>query len=704
MTAEDTMEDRLDSPDPEQRRLAVATLSQTRGSSTVQKVIRALGDEDWRVRKEATTVAIEIGPLPELLDALVDVFSSSDNVGLRNAATEALAGFGQAAVVRIANEVPLLDADGRKLAAEALGRAGHPGAVTVLGNLLQDCDVNVRVAAIEALGLVGGARTDEVGELLCAFLRSEHTLERLASLDAVNSLGIILDWEHLQAVVTDPILERAALVAAARSGATEASSLLVEALICQASYAQEWPVLALAEYIVRCSEERIGPPTALRDLPQPVRGFLLGLTDADDAETRTAALVVLAAIGDEETSRWVLDAAERDEMSGVAEQVLGATVTLHPAVLEERLKGAAAGQRAIVFRMLARNVALLPRQVVLDEVANAIAADADLALSDALEVLESLSDERCFQLLVDRFSSLPTAVSQTSMVVLGEMAQRHPALAHSFLSAGPYCGEQRVVVTVLLAALSRIGETTSPESMELLFSCLLADEAAVRSAALAALAEIGDISAADAIDFLLADEEPEVRLAAVRALGRLRRNGESTAVVGRLIDIAQKTEDRELLVAAVQAIGETSDPRALSVLRPLLGKSSEPSVAVAAVEAIGRVSDTRRLEALIDGLSHPDVDVLKAAMRLLVHERDIRVEAHLGAFLDHEAWGVRRLAADLLGQRGGEVAAGLLRAKRATEREPLVREALERALGAVEGTQPSRRSTPAPGQGSWRPR
>lgn len=704
MTAENIMDAGLESSDPEQRRLAVATLSQARGSGTVQRVIRALGDEDWRVRKEATSVAIEIGPLPELLDALVDVFSSSDNVGLRNAATEALAGFGQAAVVRIAEEIPVLDADGRKLAAEALGRAGHPSAVSVLSNLLQDRDVNVRVAAIEALGLVGGARIDEVGALLCLLLQSEHTLERLAALDAANSLGISLSWEYLRTAVTDPILERAALVAAARSGASEASELLVKALVCQAAYGQDWPVLALAEHVLRCFEQALGVPAGLRDLPQSVKEFLLVLTEADEADTRTAALVVLAAVGDEESSRWVLDAAERDETSGVADQVLGAIATLHPVVLMERLQGSTAGQRALVFRMLARNFNLLPRDVVLDEVARAIASDADPVLSSALEVLESLSDERCFQLLVNRFSALPTAVRQNAMVVLGEMAQRHPGFAHSILSGGPYCGEQWVVVTVLLAALSRIGESTSPKDMELLFSCLLADEAAVRSAALDALAEIGDIAAADAIDFLLADEEPDVRLAAVRALGRLRRKGESTAVVGRLIELAQKTEDRELLVAAVQAIGETSDPRVLSVLRPLLAKSSEPSVAVAAVEAIGRVSDARRLEALIDGLSHPDVDVLKAAMRLLVLENDIRVEAHLGAFLDHEAWGVRRLAADLLGQRGGEVAAGLLRAKRATEREPLVREALERALGVVEGTQPARRSTPAPGQGSWRPR
>lgn len=704
MTVEIMLEAGLDSSDPEQRRLAVALLAQSRAPGTHQLIIRALGDDDWRVRKEAIAAAIEVGPLPELLDGLVGVFSSSDNVGLRNAATEALAGFGQPAVTRISEELAALDADGRKLAAEALGRTGHASAVSVLSVLLEDSDANVRVAAIEALGLVGGARTDEVGALLCSTLRARDTLERLAALDAANSLGIILAWGDLASAVVDPVLERAGLIAAARSCATEAAPLLIRAMVRQSTYAEPWPVLALAEHFSGPVGVSQSARAALRELPEAVRAYLLGLTEADELETRVAALAVLAAVGDEECSRWVLEAAERDESSGVAEQLLGAAAWLHPSVLEERLRGTKSSQRALILRMLARAPSLLPPSIVLEEVARAIALDSEPVLSAALEVLASVSDERCFRLLVNRFSALPSAVRQSAVVVLGEMSQRHRDVAHSVLDSGPYRGEQWIVVTAVLAALSRGGESTRPEHMELLTSCLLADESSVRCAALDALADIGDATSADAIDFLLADEEPEVRLSAVRALGRLRREGDSTAVVGRLIDLAQRTDDTDLLVAAVEAIGETSDPRVLAVLRPLVGKSAEASVAVAAVEAIGRVSDARKLEALIDGLAHPDVDVAKAAMRLLAKVDDARVDAHLGAFLDHEAWGVRRLAADLLGQRGGEVAAGLLRAKRATEREPLVREALERALGVLEGTQPSRRSTPAPRQGSWRPR
>src|SRR5690606_23137649 len=106
--------------------------------------------------------------------------------------------------------------------------------------------------------------------------------------------------------------------------------------------------------------------------------------------------------------------------------------------------------------------------------------------------------------------------------------------------------------------------------------------------------------------------------------------------------------------------------------------------------------------ALIDALSHPDAEVVKAALRGLSAERDARVGAHLGACLDHEAWDVRRLAADLMGRTGQTASIGLLRAKLASESEPLVREAIQRALVELELGGGLRRTTPPPG--TWRAR
>jgi HEAT repeat protein len=86
-------------------------------------------------------------------------------------------------------------------------------------------------------------------------------------------------------------------------------------------------------------------------------------------------------------------------------------------------------------------------------------------------------------------------------------------------------------------------------------------------------------------------------------------------------------------------------------------------------------------------------------MRSLVETDDPRVLVHLGACLDHEAWDVRRLAADLI-SRAGDPAIGLLRARLRVEDNPLVKDAISRALEQMAGV----RRTPAPPRTSYRPR
>jgi HEAT repeat protein len=115
------------------------------------------------------------------------------------------------------------------------------------------------------------------------------------------------------------------------------------------------------------------------------------------------------------------------------------------------------------------------------------------------------------------------------------------------------------------------------------------------------------------------------------------------------------------------------------VLGPLV-RASDARVAVTAVEALSRHGDMRRLSSLFDGLHHSEPEVVKAAMLAIAAEPDPRVIVHLGACLDQSAWDVRRLAADLLGRAPSDASAALLRARLAVETDPMVKDALSRAL------------------------
>jgi HEAT repeat protein len=194
----------------------------------------------------------------------------------------------------------------------------------------------------------------------------------------------------------------------------------------------------------------------------------------------------------------------------------------------------------------------------------------------------------------------------------------------------------------------------------------------------------------DAVQFALADEEREIQLSAVRALGRLRFGDGRAAGADRLVELVGESNDPELTAMAARALGEAADPRACMSLHPL-ALSKSPLVAVAAVETLGRLDDPERIAPLLEAARHPNSEVVKAALLALEGVHDPRALEQLGQALTHEAWDVRRLAADCLGRFGGRDAAWLLRDRMLGEGEPLVREAISRALSAIEAPSTARR-------------
>ena len=141
-------------------------------------LLAALGDDDWRVRKEAATVATRARATRRgRRVALVAALEETINIGLRNAAVEALVAIGPDAVAPCDRGVAALDADARKLAVEVLGGVPDARGDGALVRASKDADVNVVVAAAEALGnaaLAGEEARDLATTALVALLGSER--------------------------------------------------------------------------------------------------------------------------------------------------------------------------------------------------------------------------------------------------------------------------------------------------------------------------------------------------------------------------------------------------------------------------------------------------------------------------------------------------------------------------------------------------
>lgn len=687
----------LTSSDPEERRRATSELAGFDPDAVADLVALALADEDWRVRKEAVAVALVMAPSPIMLERLIRAFLPSENVGLRNAAVEALGGYGEAAVRGLAEKMPEFDADGRKLAVDALARCGQPRALPVLASLLKDEDPNVRIAVAEAIASIGMTGVSEAAPLLESCVSSAEPLIALAALDGLNALGHALPWAALERCLSVPSLRRAALLAAGRSADQRAVPVLIDALRSARGVAVGDVVCALRE-IVREPEALARVRELATGLAEDIRQRLIELASDEDARdlARRAALVVVGALGLEGAADCAVTALSDDRVLSEAHEALEFLGSSAALSLVRATRTGDSIARASCLGLLARFEQAPEGAVVAAR--DALSDSSSEVQCEALAVLSRFGDDTCIA-DVGRWLD-PEASASTSKAAEGalrQLALRHRGAARALAAGAKPDGVEAHAACVIVAALGLESQSEVEADLAFLSAALSNPSEAVRRAALEALAEVGRSRGVDSVAFALADEELGVRRVAIAALGRIRADDGSAPGVPHLIDLIQRSQDSELVAVALRALGEAGDPHAVSVLRPLT-RSERPLVAVSAVEALAQLSGPRRIDALLEGLLHGDAEVVKATMLALSEAPDPRVVAHLGACLDHEAWDVRRLAADLLGRVSGEPALGLLRARLAGEESPPVQAAIARALERAAGI---RRSLPP---GSPRPR
>jgi len=689
----------LASSDPETRRRAAGRLVSESGERAAALLIQALGDGDWRVRKEATSVAMSLAPSPDILRALVETFApTEENVGLRNAAVEALGGYGAAAVDALGVLVHELDPDGRKLSAEALGKTGEAGALLLLRTLMEDRDPNVCAAAVEAVAAIGATRIDEVAPLLLHYLRVPDAILRLSALNGLNQLGVVIRWEDIEELLRDPILESAALVAAGRGADPLAAESLVGALAKTRHTVRSAALRALVDFVRGGAIAFEAARGALQRLPATERERLITLADepANALDERRAALVVLGALGTREAARVAVRALADEQVNAEAEEAVLALGPFALPALLENIRRAEGRQCAAAIGLAAQLTDQDTYREVTQTVLPALTGGSDDDTEAALVALARVGDRRALHPIARLLGAQSVRVRRAAAEALADISRRYPDAAREFARSAGVEATSALAAAVIHGALKAPVRGSVEEDLAFLSAAVSADDMLLRRAALDALAALDSPQAVEVVAFALTDEELEVRRAAVRSLGAMQTQDGTPAGLEPLFDLIRRRPETELLVEAITALGQAGDPRALQVLRPLL-YSTDAFVAVQAVESVGRLHDPARAEILSEGLEHPDPEVVKSALQTLADGVDPIGQRQLARCLGHEAWDVRRLAADLLGRVGGQAALGPLRMRLSEERDPLVRQTIQRALAELESADTTvRRTTPPP--------
>jgi len=590
-------------------------------------LFKALGDESWRVRKQAVEVLLAAHPGDEDIHQLIELLRDEDNAGLRNATAEALVGLGRQTVPVLLAYMNDSDHDLRKLVVDSLGALGGSDALHGLTRALSDPDANVAAAAAEGLGASGDAAS--VQELLCHLAQNPDLFFRFNALAALGKIGVAGPLPPvIRQLAGQDMLRRAVYECLGRIGGDlEALDLLLEGAVSHLPSIRQAALNSLAQVLQQLDPALIGVvKERLKSAAE--QGLLEHLTSSFYPGTlamNDAIVTILEKLADARGSKILFRALADERLAAGAERALKAlgqdSVEAAVTCFDET---DVAAERAAICLFLGRvgdrqGVPVIKRGLR-DRAAQVRAA--------AVQGAVSLADPVLLTVIAGLLTDEDASVRESALSALRRCVDTGPSLIGNAAvqMANAAESEQRRGAALLFAALHD-GER---------LSCLLKDEdATVREAAARA---VGTMKPADACSHLLialVDEEADVRIAAAEALGDCN---DSAAIqpLRLLLNDNDSWVQSAALRSLVQLAGEDALPDALP-----LWKQGNEVVQLACLEVFDMIGLPAGMQAISSDLGRCDGEVLKGAIELLGRHDSTLLTPWFRRLLCHSDWDVR---------------------------------------------------------------
>ncbi len=651
------LKENLYSPCEETRRLAVAGLNGYPVPEIKGCLFRALGDESWRVRKEAVEMISAIPAAADMTEELIELLRSQDNAGLRNAAVEILVRLGAKAVSVLHSYAGDDDHDVRKFIIDIMGSIGDASFVPDLISALDDPDPNVRASAAENLGKIGDQRALEP---LLDILENADVWLQYTILEALGRIGAPIPVSCIAPLADHELLKKAVYECLGVVGNEDVIPVLLKGLGEKTKNARLSAVCALDKIRQKLpgevAEDTVDSP--LRAFKgSPVVDLLLDCLSTSDTSVRKSVIRILGIIGDERAAGALLQGCGDDRLRSCCLQafkIMGRTVT---PFLESEFPLADEPERCIITYLcgemnldgceylLERGI-VDPAPSVRKEAAIACGKLGLISLIPAIAGILNDSDED---------------VREGAIIALARLAEyeRNGVSRVAEALASSEDPDKRRNSAHLFGALHEMEE----------LSLLMKDvDAGVRKTAVSALADLRDVESVGYLLMALVDEDPEVRIISASTLGDI--GGEES--IDSLL-LLLKDADQWVRCAALKSLGRLKSGKAVPVIEILL-KDAGGAVMIAALEALDSIGGCRAQHLLERALKNDDEEVVRAAMELLAGKGDSWVEKYEEELMNHPHWGVRSRFAVLMHDLQGKKALPRLRKALSMETDAMVRE------------------------------
>jgi len=684
----------LASPDAEVRRLAVERSVALPVDEAIGVLVDRLGDPSWRVRKAAVERLIAMPDPQAWVARLIAALGDGEDPGRRNAAVEALVHGGRRVVSDLVAAIGSHDAGVRKLLIDTLAGIADPGSEAVLVAALSDPDANVRAAAAEALGALGGAAAQRALRE-CAAQGDEDRLVRLAALRTLATLDAQVPARELCPLLDDAILRPAALDLLGRSDDAVAPVLL-KWLGSESRVSRMAAVRSLLLRIARSDDaEAVLLVEAIREQAAslPAADDAIATLASPDLGARLVAMQFLGIVRDPRAVVPILRAVRDDALRDVGLSTLEEFGPLAEDELDAAWPELELAARCDACRLFARTRGAQSAErllAALEDPAHELRAEAEravgrrrlaTALPALLRRLEAISGEDDPE--ADEEAAAVTEALCELAAPVKPGAETHPE-AHAILDAltSRLGGAPEPVRLAIAHVLGRAGRPSDAGAM----IRLLEDPSApVRRAAVVALARLEGAAASEPLRLALADESASVRIAAASALGSSENDAD-------IADLERLADDRDPRVRAVATRGigrhllrctdRALRVRALARLDAALGDAG--LVALAAVEALREIGGpaARGVSRI---LQRPEPELLKEAVVCLAAHGEAGDLAAIVPLVAHAEWAVRAQAVAALAERHVVSAVPAILRRIDVEQDLFVRAEMLRALERLEG-------------------
>ena len=567
-----------------------------RGPGSAPALVGRLVDRSWAVRRAVVAALARLGDAA--VEPLIEVLRGArDDEAVLAAAVDALSasrGNAASAMLRLVGDhsPPPLLCD----AAQVLGRRRSPEGVPALEKLTGHPDDNVAVAAIEALGRIGGGAGLDA---LTAVLRSRNFFRIFPAMDVLGRSGDPRALVPLLELLDNPRYALEAARALGRSGepaaagplaaqlrkANDAMARVVAVALC-ALHARALELFGTAGPVEDALRQAQDPVPVVQRLSQSVAGAT--------SEEQVALCTVLTWIRDDAAAASLISLL--DVTPAAATPALRALGRESDPQLLQALREGDSARRALLLPLLSsrtRSASDLfgcledPDPAVRVLACNAIARIGDVSAVPRLFQLLRDPDPMLSQAAVGAIQSLGSA--QTESLALAAARDPEPHVRRS--------------------ALRVVAAFGYPAGLPLLIEVAFGADDRLRDVAIHGLALMDDPRALEAILKTSAHENPRARAAAMRAMGQAGASRDVQAALRRGVS----DPDAWVRYYACQSLGKLGIASAAAAILRLVHDPAG-QVRVAAVEALAHLDSTEAIEALHEASRSSDPDVQRAAL------------------------------------------------------------------------------------------